>query len=155
VGTLDAYYEASMDLVQVDPVFNLYDPDWPLRTYQPQFPPAKFVFDEEGRRGSAVQSLVSMGCIISGSSVQRSILSPNARVHSYCEVEDAILLPNTTVNRHSRIRKAIIDSEVSVPAGAVIGYDAAEDRRRHTVTENGIVVVTQGEECMIDSSVAG
>jgi glucose-1-phosphate adenylyltransferase len=96
-----------------------------------------------------------MGCIISGSSVQRSILSPNARVHSYCEVEDAILLPNTTVNRHSRIRKAIIDSEVSVPAGAVIGYDAAEDRRRHTVTENGIVVVTQGEECMIDSSVAG
>jgi glucose-1-phosphate adenylyltransferase len=155
VGTLDAYYEASMDLVQVDPVFNLYDPDWPLRTYQPQFPPAKFVFDEEGRRGSAVQSLVSMGCIISGSSVQRSILSPNARVHSYCEVEDAILLPNTTVNRHSRIRKAIIDSEVSVPAGAVIGYEAAEDRRRHTVTENGIVVVTQGEECMIDSSVAG
>jgi glucose-1-phosphate adenylyltransferase len=154
VGTLDAYYEASMDLVQVDPVFNLYDPDWPLRTYQPQFPPAKFVFDEEGRRGSAVQSLVSMGCIISGSSVQRSILSPNARVHSYCEIEDAILMPNTTVNRHSRVRKAIIDSEVSVPAGAVIGYDAAEDRRRHTVTDNGIVVVTQGEECMIDSSVA-
>jgi glucose-1-phosphate adenylyltransferase len=154
VGTLDAYYDASMDLIQVDPVFNLYDPDWPLRTYQPQFPPAKFVFDEEGRRGSATQSLVSMGCIISGSSVHRSILSPGARVHSYCEIEDSILMPNTTVNRHSRVRKAIIDSEVSIPRGAVIGYDAAEDRRRHTVTENGVVVVTQGEECMIDSSFA-
>jgi glucose-1-phosphate adenylyltransferase len=149
VGTLDAYYDASMDLIQVDPVFNLYDPDWPLRTYQPQFPPAKFVFDEEGRRGSATQSLVSMGCIVSGSTVHRSILSPGARVHSYCEIEDSILMPNTTINRHSRVRKAIIDSEVSVPRGAVIGYDAAEDRRRHTVTENGVVVVTQGEECFI------
>ena len=152
VGTLDAYYDASMDLIQVDPVFNLYDPDWPLRTYQPQFPPAKFVFDEEGRRGSAVQSLVSMGCIVSGSNIQRSILSPGARVHSYCEIEDSILMPNTTVNRHCRVKKAIIDSEVSVPRGAVIGYDAAEDRRRHTVTENGVVVVTQGEECMVDTS---
>ncbi len=151
VGTLDAYYDASMDLIQVDPVFNLYDPDWPLRTYQPQFPPAKFVFDEDGRRGSATQSLVSMGCIVSGSTVHRSILSPGARVHSYCEVEDSILMPNTTVNRHSRVRKAIIDSEVSVPRGAVIGYDAAEDRRRHTVTENGVVIVTQGEECQVDT----
>ena len=153
VGTLDAYYDASMDLIQVDPVFNLYDPDWPLRAYQPQFPPAKFVFDEEGRRGSAVQSLVSMGCIVSGSNIQRSILSPGARVHSYCEIEDSILMPNTTVNRHCRVRKAIIDTEVSVPRGAIIGYDAAEDRRRHTVTENGVVVVTQGEECLIDANV--
>jgi len=152
VGTLDAYYDASMDLIQVDPVFNLYDPDWPLRTYQPQFPPAKFVFDEEGRRGSAVQSLVSMGCIVSGSNIQRSILSPGARVHSYCEIEDSILMPNTTVNRHSRVKKAIIDGEVSIPRGAVIGYDAAEDRRRHTVTDNGVVVVTQGEECAVDDS---
>jgi glucose-1-phosphate adenylyltransferase len=153
VGTLDAYYDASMDLVQVDPVFNLYDPDWPLRTYQPQFPPAKFVFDEEGRRGSAVQSLVSMGCIISGSSVQRSILAPGARVHSYCEIEDSILMTNATVNRHSRVRRAIVDGEVHIPRGAVIGYDAAEDRRRHTVTENGVVVVTQGEECLVDANV--
>jgi len=152
VGTLDAYYDASMDLIQVDPVFNLYDPDWPLRTYQPQFPPAKFVFDEEGRRGSAVQSLVSMGCIVSGSNIQRSILSPGARVHSYCEIEDSILMPNTTVNRHSRVKTAIIDGEVSIPRGAVIGYDAAEDRRRHTVTDNGVVVVTQGEECAVDDS---
>jgi len=154
VGTLDAYFEASMDLIQVDPVFNLYDPDWPLRTYQPQFPPAKFVFDEEGRRGSATQSLVSMGCIVSGSTVHRSILAPGARVHSYCEVEDSILMPNTTINRHSRVRRAIIDHEVSVPRGAVIGYDAVEDRRRHTVTENGVAVVTQGEECLVDSAFA-
>src|SRR5918995_1184658 len=88
VGTLDAYYDASMDLIQVDPVFNLYDPDWPLRTYQPQFPPAKFVLNEDGRRGHALDSIVSMGCIISGSEVQRSILSPGVRVHSYCCIDD-------------------------------------------------------------------
>ena len=118
IGTLDAYYEASMDLIQVDPVFNLYDPDWPLRTYQPQFPPAKFVFDEDGRRGHALDSLVSMGCIVSGSEVQRSILSPGVRVHSYCDIEDSILMPNATVHRHCRIRSAIIDRDVEVPRGA-------------------------------------
>src|SRR5215470_11287575 len=154
VGTLDAYYEANMDLIQVDPVFNLYDPDWPLRSYQPQYPPAKFVFDEDGRRGTALQSLVSMGCIVSGSSVVRSILSPGARVHSYCVVEDAILMPNSTVHRHCRIRRAIVDREVEVPRGAVIGYDPAEDRRRHTVTEAGVVVVTPGEECYVDPQCA-
>ena len=154
IGTLDAYYEASMDLVEVDPVFNLYDPDWPLRTYQPQYPPAKFVFDEDGRRGSAMQSLVSMGCIVSGSQVTRSILSPGSRVHSYCDIDDAILMPNTTVHRHCRIRKAIVDREVEVPRGAVIGYDPAEDRRRHTVTEGGVVVVTPGEECYVDPQFA-
>ena len=154
IGTLDAYYEASMDLVQVDPVFNLYDPDWPLRSYQPQYPPAKFVFDEDARRGSAVQSLVSMGCIVSGSSVVRSILSPGSRVHSYCVVEDAILMPNSTIHRHCRIRRAIVDREVEVPRGAVIGYDPAEDRRRHTVTDGGVVVVTPGEECYVDPQYA-
>jgi glucose-1-phosphate adenylyltransferase len=150
VGTIDAYYEASLDLVQVDPVFNLYDPDWPLRTYQPQYPPAKFVFDEDGRRGTAVQSLVSMGCIVSGSRVERSILSPGARVHSFCTIEDSILMQNVTVNRHARIRRAILDRDVEVPPGALIGYDPAEDRRRHTVSEGGVVVVTPGEECLID-----
>ncbi len=154
IGTLDAYYEASMDLVQVDPIFNLYDPEWPLRSYQPQYPPAKFVFDEDGRRGTAVQSLVSMGCIVSGSPVLRSILSPGARVHSYCVIEDAILMPNSTVHRHCRIRRAIVDREVDVPRGAVIGYDPAEDRRRHTVTEGGVVVVTPGEECYVDPQYA-
>jgi glucose-1-phosphate adenylyltransferase len=150
VGTLDAYYEASMDLIEVDPVFNLYDPDWPLRTYQPQFPPAKFVLDEEGRRGGAIQSLVSMGCIISGSEVRHSILAPNVRVHSYCDVQDSILMCNAVVNRHARIRRAIIDRDVVVPRGAIVGFDRAEDRRRHTVSENGVVVVTAGEECLVD-----
>jgi glucose-1-phosphate adenylyltransferase len=150
VGTIDAYYEASMDLVQVDPVFNLYDPEWPMRTYQPQLPPAKFVFDENGRRGFATQSVVSMGCIVSGGEVRRSILCPDVRVHSYCEVEDSILMPEVSVNRHSRIRRAILDRGVEIPRGAVIGYDPAEDRRRHTVSEGGVVVVTPGEECQID-----
>src|SRR5919106_3142906 len=150
VGTLDAYYESSMDLIQVDPIFNLYDPDWPLRTYQPQFPPAKFVFDEDGRRGSATQSLVSMGCIVSGSQVSRSILGLGVRVHSFCDIQDVIVFPNATINRHSRIRRAIIDRGVVVPRGAVIGYDPVEDRRRHTVSEGGVVVVTAGEECFVD-----
>ena len=155
VGTLDAYYEASMDLIQVDPVFNLYDPDWPLRTYQPQYPPAKFVFSEDGRRGHALESVVSMGCIVSGSEVRRSILSPGVRVHSYCDVQDSIVMPNATINRHSRIRRAIIERQVVVPRGAVIGYDPAEDRRRHSVSEGGVVVVSPGEECYVDPALAG
>lgn len=150
VGTLDAYYDASMDLIQIDPVFNLYDPEWPLRTHQPQFPPAKFVFSQDGRTGLALDSIVSMGCIISGSELRRSILSPNVRVHSYCDVQDSILMPNAVIHRHARIRRAIIDRGVVVPHGAVIGHDAAEDRRRHTVSDAGVVVVTPGEECQID-----
>jgi glucose-1-phosphate adenylyltransferase len=153
VGTIDAYFEASMDLIQVDPVFNLYDPEWPLRTYQPQFPPAKFVLSQEGRTGHALDSIVSMGCIVSGSLVQRSILCPGVRVHSYCDIQDTILMPNCTVNRHSRIRRAIVDRDVEIPRGAVIGYDPAEDRRRHTVSEGGVVVVTPGEECYVDPAV--
>jgi glucose-1-phosphate adenylyltransferase len=154
VGTLDAYYEASMDLVQIDPIFNLYDPEWPLRTYQPQFPPAKFVFGAEGRRGAAFESIVSMGCIVSGSEVRRSILSPNVRVHSFCDVEDSILMPGATINRHARLRRTIVDRGVEIPRGAVIGYDSAEDRRRHTVSDSGIVVVTPGEECYVDPTLA-
>ncbi len=150
VGTLDAYYDASMDLIQVDPVFNLYDPDWPMRTYQPQFPPAKFVFNQDGRKGEATESIVSMGCIVSGSRVQRSILAPNVRVHSFCDIQDSIVMTNAIVHRNARIRRAIVDSDVELPQGAVIGYDPAEDRRRHTVTENGVVVVTPGEECKVD-----
>jgi glucose-1-phosphate adenylyltransferase len=150
VGTLDAYYDASMDLVSVDPVFNLYDPDWPLRTYQPQFPPAKFVFDDEGRRGAAFESLVSMGCIISGGQVRRSILSINVRVHSYCDVRDSILMPNVIVHRNGRIKRAILDRDVEVPRGAVIGYDPIQDRLRHTVSDAGVVVVKPGEECFVD-----
>jgi glucose-1-phosphate adenylyltransferase len=150
IGTLDAYFEASMDLCQVNPEFNLYDPEWPLRTYQPQAPPAKFVFAEEGHRcGHALDSVISNGCIISGSEVRGSILCPNVRVHSFCEIDRVILMPNVRVGRHARLRRAIIDRDVLIPRGALIGYNAEEDRRRHTVTEGGVVVVTADDEPLI------
>ena len=152
IGTLDAYYEASMDLCQVNPEFNLYDPEWPLRTYQPQAPPAKFVFAEEGRRcGQALDSVISNGCIISGSRVSGSILCPNVRVHSFCDIEETILMPGVRVGRHARIRRAIIDRDVLVPRGALIGFNAEEDRRRHAVTEGGVVVVTADDEPLIST----
>jgi len=150
IGTLDAYYEANMDLCHVNPEFNLYDPEWPLRTYQPQAPPAKFVFAEQGKRcGQALDSVISNGCIVSGSSVRGSILCPNVRVHSFCEIEQSILMPGVRVGRHARIRRAIIDRDVLIPRGALIGLDPAEDRRRHTVTDGGVVVVTADEEPLI------
>jgi len=108
------------------------------------------VFDEDGRKGSATDSLVSMGCIVSGSHVCRSILGLGVRVHSYCDIQDTIMFSNGTINRHSRIRRAIIDRGVVLPRGAVIGYDPGEDRRRHTVSEGGVVVVTPGEECLVE-----
>jgi glucose-1-phosphate adenylyltransferase len=147
IGTLDAYYDASMDLCQVSPEFNLYDPEWPLRTYQPQAPPAKFVFAEEGRRcGQALDSVISNGCIISGSRIRGSILCPNVRVHSFSDIEQSILMPGVRVGRHVRIRRAIIDRDVVIPRGARIGFDLQEDRRRHNVTEGGVVVVTAEDE---------
>jgi glucose-1-phosphate adenylyltransferase len=150
IGTLDAYYEASMDLCQVNPEFNLYDPEWPLRTYQPQAPPAKFVFAEQGRRcGQALDSVISNGCIISGSRVLGSILGPNVRVHSFCEIEQTILMPGVRVGRHARIRRAIVDRDVLIPRGALIGFDAEEDRHRHTVTDGGVVIVTAEDEPLI------
>src|SRR6186713_2081140 len=152
IGTLDAYFEASMDLCQVNPEFNLYDPEWPLRTYQPQAPPAKFVFAAEGERcGQALDSIISSGCIISGSRVMGSILCPNVRVHSFCEIEQSILMPGVRVGRHAKIRRAIIDRDVLVPRGALIGFDPEEDRRRHTVTDAGVVVVTAEDEPLIGS----
>ena len=150
VGTIDAYYEASMDLIQVEPVFNLYDPSWPMRTYQPQFPPAKFVFSDPDRRGEATDSIVSAGCVVSGGRVERSVLSPGVRVNSYSEVQDSILLRGARIGRHARVKRAIIDRDVEVPRGALIGYDLDEDRRRHTVSAGGIVVVTPGEDFRID-----
>jgi glucose-1-phosphate adenylyltransferase len=147
IGTLDAYYEANMDLCQVNPEFNLYDPEWPLHTHQVQAPPAKFVFADEGRRcGRALDSIISAGCIVSGSAVRGSVLCPNVRVHSFCEVDQSILMPGVRVGRHARIRGAIIDRDVFIPRGARIGYNGEEDRRRHTVSERGIVVVTKDEE---------
>jgi glucose-1-phosphate adenylyltransferase len=150
IGTLDAYFEASMDLCQVNPEFNLYDPEWPLRTYQVQAPPAKFVFADQGiRSGQALDSVISAGCIISGSQVAGSVLCPNVRVHSFCHIEQTILMPGVRVGRHARVRRAIIDRDVFIPRGALIGYDQEEDRRRHTVTEKGVVVVTRDDEPFI------
>ena len=147
IGTLDAYFEANMDLCHVNPEFNLYDPEWPLRTHQPQAPPAKFVFAEQGKRcGQAHDSIISPGCIISGSTVVGSVLCPNIRVHSFCRIEQSILMPGVRVGRHAKIRRAIIDRDVLIPRGATIGFNADEDRRRHTVTDSGVVVVTTDDE---------
>jgi glucose-1-phosphate adenylyltransferase len=147
IGTLDAYFDANMDLCHVNPDFNLYDPEWPLRTYQVQAPPAKFVFADDGRRcGQALDSIISAGCIISGSRVSGSVLCPNVRVHSFCDVDQSILMPGVRVARHARIRRAIIDRDVSIPRGARIGYNEEEDRRRHTVSDGGIVVVTTEDD---------
>ncbi|MDI6606554.1 MAG: glucose-1-phosphate adenylyltransferase [Candidatus Omnitrophota bacterium] len=149
IGTIDAYYEANMDLVQVEPIFNLYDKGWPLRTYEGQFPPVKTVFagDEvTGRVGLALDSLVSGGCIISGGRVQRSILSPNVRVNSYSQVYDSILMEGVNVGRYAKIKRAIIDKDVEIPQGMVIGYDLQEDRKKFHVTGSGIVVVAKGTE---------
>jgi glucose-1-phosphate adenylyltransferase len=150
IGTLDAYYDANMDLCHVNPEFNLYDPEWPLRTYQVQAPPAKFVFADEGRRcGQALDSIISAGCIISGTRISGSVLCPNVRVHSFCDIEQSILMPGVRVGRHARIRRAIVDRDVFVPRGALIGFNAEEDRRRHTVSDSGVVVVTTDDEPFI------
>ena len=151
IGTIDAYYDANMDLCHVNPEFNLYDPEWPLRTYQLQAPPAKFVFAQQGRRcGEALDSIVSAGCIISGSRVMGSVLCPNVRVHSFCDIVGSILMPGVRIGRHVRLRRVIVDRDVTIPRGAVIGYNADEDRRRHTVSEGGVVVVTAGDEPFIE-----
>jgi glucose-1-phosphate adenylyltransferase len=143
VGTLDAYYEANMDLVDVVPEFNLYDQRWVIRTKVTQQPPAKFVFAQEGRRmGIAVDSIVSAGVIVSGGRVLHSVLSPGVRVNSYCEVEYSILMPGVEVGRNSRVRRAILNTGVKIPDSSVIGFDLDADRAKgYHVTECGIVVV--------------
>ena len=144
VGTIEAYFESNMDLVSVSPQLNLYDPEWPIHTYQGHFPPAKTVFDESfegGRRGIALESHISGGCIISGGEVKRSILSPNVRVDSSAQVEDSILLEGVWVKKNAKIRKAIIDKNSEISPGMKIGYDLEEDNKMFTVTESGIVVV--------------
>ena len=143
VGTLDAYFEANMDVVAVSPVFNLYDKAWPIRTHQRQYPPAKFVFSEPGRTGMAVDSVVSSGCIVSGASVRKCVMSPDVRVNSYAEVESCIIFSHVNIGRHCRIRRAIVDRDVHIPEGTTIGYDAEADRQRYFVTESGITVVTR------------
>jgi glucose-1-phosphate adenylyltransferase len=142
IGTIEAYYDANMDLISVSPVFNLYDREWPIRTYQRQYPPAKFVFAQEGRRmGLALDSMVSMGAIISGGRVVNSVISPDVRVNSYTEVESSIIFSHVNIGRYSRIRRAIIDRHIHLPEHSEIGYNLEEDRKRYHVTEGGIVVV--------------
>ena len=142
VGTVDAYYEANIDLTKVLPELNLYDTTWPVWTTQEQLPPAKFVFDTDARRGHALDSLVSGGCIVSGSTVRRSLLFTNVHVHSYCQVEDSVVLPNADIGRGSVVRRAIIDKDCRLPPGFQVGVDAAADRARFTVSEGGIALVT-------------
>jgi len=147
VGTLDAYYETSMDLIQIDPILNLYDRDWPIHTYQPPYPPPKFVHTDPDRRGAALNSIVCQGAIVSGGQVYRSILSPGVRINSYALVEDSILFDHVEVGRHARIRKAIIDKDVKIPPGFDIGWNREADLARGlTVSEGGVTVVAKGED---------
>jgi len=143
VGTLDAYYDANMDLCSVSPIFNLYDKSWPIRTRVRQYPPAKFVFGEPGRSGMAVNSVITAGVIISGASVSNSVLSQDVRVNSYSNVDASIIFSHVNIGRHCRIRRAIIDRDVHIPEGTVIGYDPVEDKRRYFVTPSGLTIVTR------------
>jgi glucose-1-phosphate adenylyltransferase len=147
IGTLDAYWEANMDLVEVDPLFNLYDEAWPIRTYQGQFPPAKFVFAQDyqgGRMGVALDSIVCGGCIISGGRVQNSVLSPHVRVHDHADVRESVVMENVVIGEHAKIRRAIIDKDVIIPPKTEIGFDPAADRQRFQVTDSGLVVISKG-----------
>jgi glucose-1-phosphate adenylyltransferase len=144
VGTIDAYYDAHMDLISVHPVFNMYNYEWPIHAWAGAIPPAKFVFDEEGRRGHAVDSMVCAGVVISGGTVRRSILSPHAQVHSYSLVEDSIVMHGADVARRAVVRRAILDKEVCIGEGVEIGVDPEADRERFHVSEGGIVVVPKG-----------
>ena len=143
VGTVDAYWQANVDLTDFVPGLDLYDRDWPIWTDSPLTPPAKFIHNEDDRRGSAVSSLVSGGCLVSGASVQRSLLFSNVRVNSYARTEGAVLLPHVDVGRSARITNAVVDSGVKIPAGMVIGEDPADDARRFRRTDAGVCLVTQ------------
>ena len=142
VGTIDAYWEANMEMTKVTPELNLYDKEWPIWTHQEQLPPAKFVFDDDDRRGSAVDSLISGGCIISGATVKRSLLFSSVHVHSWATVEDAVILPGVDIGRHAVLKRCVIDKRCRIPEGMVIGVDPAADRQRFHVSPKGIVLVT-------------
>ncbi len=147
IGTLDAYWESNMDLVQVSPGFNLYDKDWPIRTYKAQYPPAKTVFNRDlpdQQKDMIINSIVSGGCIISGAKVEGCILSPDIRIGSNSEIYDSIIMGNVRIGRNVKIRKAIIDKSVNIPDNMSIGYDMEEDSKHFTVTDSGIVVVRKG-----------
>lgn len=141
IGTIDAYWKANMDLVNLDPLLNLYDRIWPIRTFQEQYPPAKTVFASGERKSSVTDSMLSVGCIISGGKVNHSVLSSNVRVNSYCDIKDSILFENVNVGRYSKLNKVIIDKNVQVPQNTEIGYNLDSDRKRFYVSENGVVVI--------------
>lgn len=142
VGTLDSYWQVNMELCEIEPELNLYNRDWPIWTYQTQHPPAKFIFDDEGRRGEAIDSLVSGGCILSGSRVKRSVISFATTIESYSTVKDSVVLPKVNIGENCRITKAIIDKGCVIPDGTIIGEDVEEDKKRFHVSPNGIVLVT-------------
>ncbi len=143
VGTIDAYWEANLDLTDVSPQLDLYDREWPIWTYSEVTPPAKFVHDLEGRRGHAVSSLVSGGCIVSGSSIRRTLLFTNVRANSFSNLEEAVVLPNVIVGRNSSLKKVVIDSSVTIPEGLVVGEDPVLDAKRFRRSDNGVCLITQ------------
>jgi glucose-1-phosphate adenylyltransferase len=142
VGTVDAFWAANLELIDISPELNLYDSKWPIWTYQEQLPPAKFVFDDDERRGMAVDSMIAGGCIVSGSVVRHSLLFSHVHVHSYCNIEDSVILPDVTIGRHCDIRRAVLDRGCIVAPGEKIGVDLEADRKRFHVTDNGVVLVT-------------
>ncbi len=142
VGTIDAFWSANLELIGVTPELNLYDDEWPIWTHQAQQPPAKFVFDDDDRRGMAVDSMVSGGCIISGSTVRHSVLFSNVEVHSYSLIEDSVVLPDVTISRHCRLKNVVIDKGCVIPEGTVIGEDPEQDAKRYYVSPKGVVLVT-------------
>ncbi len=146
VGTLDAYFQANMDTIRVDPIFSYYNRKWPILTHRPPLPPAKFVFDLDDRRGAAYESIVGAGVVISGGTTRRSIISSDVRVHSYASIEDSLILHGVVVGRGATVRRAIIDKNVVIPDGYEIGVDEAADRERFTVTEAGLVVIGKGDK---------
>jgi glucose-1-phosphate adenylyltransferase len=143
VGTLEAYYEANMDVAAVSPIFNLYDHSWPMRTRPYQYPPAKFVFGEPGRTGMGINSIIAAGCIISGAVVRNSVLSQDVRVNSYADVDSSVVFSHVNIGRHCRIRHAIIDRDVHIPDGTVIGYDPHQDKKNYFVSAGGLTVVAR------------
>ncbi len=142
VGSIDAFWEANLELTAVTPDLNLYDSEWPIWTYQEQLPPAKFVFDEDSRRGHVVDSLVAGGCIVSGAEVRRSVLFSAVRVHSYAKLDQCVVLPSVDIGRHARLKRVVIDRQCRIPDGTVVGFDPAEDRKRFHVTDAGVTLIT-------------